>query len=135
MPARLPNPETEELLVEPSDDRRAEPRVELLGEAGGEVTVVQPLRLVELSARGAQVEIGHPLAVDSLHDFRLHLGPQMVVVKARIAHCHLHEIDQDRVVYRAGVEFVAPGAHALEAIARHLDAIRAARAMSPGEPS
>lgn len=105
----------------------------MLGEASGEVTVVQPLRLVELSARGAQVEIGHPLAVDSLHDFRLHLGAQIVVVKGRIAHCRLHEIDPDRVVYRAGVEFAAAGAHALEAIARHLDALRAARAMPSGD--
>ncbi len=114
-------------------DRRMEPRIEMLGEAGGEVTVVQPLRLVEMSARGAQVEFGHPLPIDSLHDFRLHLGAQVVVVKGRIAHCRLHEVEPDRVVYRAGVEFVDPAPHAVEAIGRYLDAIQAARWMSPGD--
>lgn len=115
------------------DDRRSRPRIEMLGGSSGEVTVVQPLRLVEMSARGAQVEIEHALAIDSLHDFRVHLGAQVVVVKGRIAHCRLHEVEPDRVVYRAGVEFVGPAPHAFEAIERHLEALQAARLASPGD--
>jgi hypothetical protein len=105
----------------------------MLGGSSGEVTVVQPLRLVEMSAGGAQVELEHALAIDSLHDFRLHLGTQVVVVKGRIAHCRLHEIEPDRVVYRAGVEFVGPAPHAFEAIERHLELLQEARSPSPGK--
>ena len=53
-----------------------------------------------------QVETGFPLQLDSLHDFRLTLGDRSVVVKGRIAHSRISDVDQDIITYRSGVEFI-----------------------------
>ena len=70
--------------------------------------VYQPTTVRQISRGGMQVETAFPLHLDSLHDFRLTLGDRSVVVKGRIAHCHISDVDQDIVVYRSGVEFVEP---------------------------
>ena len=98
------------------DDRREGPRVTILGELRGEVMVFQPVTVTEVSRGGAQVETAFPLQLDSLHDFRLSLGGQSVIVKGRIVHCRIADVEEERVVYRAGVEFVEPSGHARNAI-------------------
>lgn len=68
--------------------------------------VFQPMTIREISRRGAQIETRFPLNLDSLHDFRLTLGDRAVVVKGRVAHCTISDVDQEVVVYRSGIEFV-----------------------------
>ena len=68
-----------------------------------------------------QVETGFPLQLDSLHDFRLTLGEQSVVVKGRIAHSRISDVDQDIITYRSGVEFIEPPERVAEAIAVFVD--------------
>jgi hypothetical protein len=70
--------------------------------------VFQPTTVRQISRGGMQVETAFPLHLDSLHDFRLTLGELSVVVKGRIAHCRISDVDQDVVVYRSGVEFIEP---------------------------
>ncbi len=87
----------------------------------------QPMTVTEVSRGGAQVETAFPLQLDSLHDFRLSLGTRSVIVKGRIVHCRIADVEEERVVYRAGVEFVEPSEHARVAIEAFLDAINESR--------
>ena len=43
---------------------------------------------------GAQIETMFPLHLDSLHDFRLTLGDRSIVVKGRVAHCSISDVEE-----------------------------------------
>src|SRR5580658_8780226 len=92
----------------PARPQRHAERFEILGGLPGEVLVAQRIAVTEMSQDGAQIETGFPLHVDSLHDFRLTLGDRSVVVKGRVVHCTISDVDQELVVYRSGVEFIEP---------------------------
>jgi len=102
--------------------RKAE-RVEILGELSGEVMVYQPMSITQISCAGAQIDTTFALQVDSLHDFRLRLGDRSVVVKGRIAHARVCDVEDGGLVYRAGIEFVEPSEHVVQAIREFLDSI------------
>src|SRR4029078_10695147 len=91
-----------------AEDKRDTERIEILGELRGEVMVFQPMAIKEISRGGAQVETGFPLQLDSLHDFRLTLGDRSIVIKGRVAHCSISDVDQELVVYKSGIEFIEP---------------------------
>jgi hypothetical protein len=91
-----------------ADHKRDAKRIELLGTLEGEVMVFQPTAVRQISRGGMQVETAFPLHLDSLHDFRLTLGNRSIVIKGRIAHCRISDVDQDVVVYRSGIEFIEP---------------------------
>jgi PilZ domain len=110
-----------------ASDKRDDERIRILGDVSGEVTVFQPLAVKEISRGGAQVETTFPLHVDSLHDLRLSLGDRSVVVKGRVAHCRIVDVDNELIVYRAGIEFVEPAERVRVAIAEFLEAIKAGR--------
>ena len=110
----------------PENKRDAE-RLQILGELQGEVMIFQPMAIKELSHGGAQVETGFPLQLDSLHQFRLTLGDRSVIVKGRVVHCSISDVDQEIVLYRSGVEFVEPSERFTSVIADFIDAVRAGR--------
>ena len=97
-------------------ESRNNERVSIPGQVMGEVTVFQPMSILDLSESGAQVETRVPLLNDSLHDFRLSLNDRSVIVKGRIAYCQIGELRDRVVLYRCGVEFVEPTQHALAAL-------------------
>jgi hypothetical protein len=102
--------------------KREAERVHIPGQIKGEVTVYEPMAILDLSDRGALVETTFALHVDSLHDFRLSLGERSVIVKGRIVHCHIGELQEGTVLYRNGIEFVEPSDHALAAIHAFVEA-------------
>lgn len=106
-----------------SENKRDTERIEILGELRGEVMLFQPMAIKEISRGGAQVETGFPLQLDSLHDFRLTLGERSVVIKGRVAHCSISDVDQEVVLYRSGLEFIEPPDHVANVIAHFIDAI------------
>jgi hypothetical protein len=108
-------------------DKRDAERVEILGNLRGEVMVFQPMAIKEISRTGAQVETAFALLVDSLHDLRLTLGDQSVVLKGRVAHCSIRDVDQELVTYRSGLEFVEPAERVDAVIAGFIDAIQTGR--------
>jgi len=108
-------------------EKRDEERIPILGELHGEVMVFQPMAVKEISRGGAQVETAFPLQLDSLHEFRLTLGDRSVVVKGRVAHCRITDVEHEGVFYRSGIEFIEPSDRVLEAIITFLDAIKAGR--------
>ncbi|MGQ0732612.1 MAG: PilZ domain-containing protein [Acidobacteriota bacterium] len=109
------------------DDRRQSDRLELLGLIEGDVLVIQPTQVRELSYRGMQVETRLPIQVDSLHQFRIILGAHAVVVKGRVAHSRISEVDQDVVTYRSGIEFVEPSEAVETAIRAFIEGVAKAR--------
>jgi hypothetical protein len=109
------------------DDKRDSERIQILGELHGEVMVFEPMAIKEISRGGAQVETAFPLQLDSLHDFRLTLGDRSVVVKGRVAHCSISDVDQELVTYRSGIEFVEPSDRVFSVIAGFIDAIKDGR--------
>src|SRR5512133_1688761 len=102
---------------------RKNERLEIFGEMLGEVMVYQPMAIKEISRGGALIETSFPLQVDSLHDLRLMLGDTSIVVKGRIVHSHVSDLEQGGVVYRVGIEFVQPTDHVVEAIGQFMAAI------------
>ena len=113
-------------------EKRDVERVPLPDEVTGELTVYQPITILDISERGAQIETAFPLHLEALHDLRLSLGQRSVVVKARIVYCHIGEIREGTVLYRAGVEFTDPSDHARTALAVFVESLKkAARAGPP----
>ena len=107
-------------------------RVPLPGQVTGEVTVYEPMTILDLSDRGALVETKFALQLDSLHEFRLSLGARSVVVKGRIAHCQIGELHEGTILYRSGIEFIEPTEHALSAIHAFVEALKFAASAPPG---
>ena len=107
--------------------RRTE-RLEIIGEPRGEVMVYQPMVITEVSRGGAQVETTFPLQIDSLHDFRFVLGDRSIVVKGRVAHAHVSNVENEATIYRSGIEFVDPSERIVEAIGEFMDEVAAAKA-------
>jgi len=99
-------------------------RVAIRGDLRGEIMVLEPLQVKELGTGGATIETRFPLPLNSLHDLRLTLGDDPVVVKARVVHSHVGEVDGEAVRYRSGVEFVEPPAYVGAAITAYLEALR-----------
>jgi PilZ domain len=98
-------------------NKRDDERIPLEGQVEGEVMVFQPMTILDISVGGAQIETAFALQLDSLHDFRLTLGNRSIVVKGRIAHCHIGQLTDVTALYRTGVEFVDLTEHARNAIA------------------
>jgi len=108
-------------------DKRDTERVPMLGELYGEVMVFQPMLVRDISRGGVTVETRIPLQIDSLHDVRLTLGDRSVIVKGRVVHSHISDVDQDIVVYQTGLEFVEAPLPVVGAIVEFIDAVKAHR--------
>jgi len=113
--------------VAASSNKRDRERVEILGELRGEVMIFQPLSIREISQGGCLVETAFPLHLNSLHDIRLTLGDQSVVLKGRVAHCRISDVDQEIVHYRSGIEFIEPSDRIKAVIVEFIEAIKAGR--------
>ena len=110
-----------------SDKRAGGERIQILGELHGEVMVFQPMAIKEISRGGAQVETVFPLQLDSLHEFRLTLGARSIIVKGRVAHCSISDVDQEQVTYRSGIEFIEPSERVYSVISEFIDTIKGGR--------
>ena len=104
-------------------DQRQRLRIPLPNALTGEVTVYRPLTVSDLSPQGARVETPEPLRVNSVRAFRLNLGDQTVVLKGRVCHATVRALDDDRVVYTSGVEFLEVPPPARFAIERFLERV------------
>jgi hypothetical protein len=107
--------------------KRDDERVPILGELKGEMMVFQPILVRDISKGGVTIESRFPLHIDSLHEVRLALGDTSVVVKGRVAHSRISDVDQDVVTYRTGLEFVEPSPPVIGAVGKFMDAVKADR--------
>jgi PilZ domain len=109
------------------DEKRETERLDILGELPGAAAVVQPVTIKQLSRGGALLETAVPLQPNSLHEFRLALGERSVIVKGRVAHCRVSDVDQEHVRYRAGIEFVELPPATADAIGAFIEDLKAGR--------
>ena len=114
-------------MADGREDKRDTERIEILGELNGEVMVFQPMTIKEISHGGAQVETAFQLHLDSLHEFRLTLGDRAIVIKGRVAHCSISDVEQEIIIYRSGIEFVEPSERLLSVISDFIEAIKSGR--------
>jgi hypothetical protein len=108
-------------------EKRDSERIQILGELHGEVMVFQHMTIREIGLGGVLVETALRLQLDSLHEFRLTLGDRSVVVKGRVAHCSISDVDQELVTYRSGIQFVEVSDRVQEVITGFIDAIKDGR--------
>ena len=108
-------------------EKRDAERIPILGELHGEVMVFQPMAIKQISRGGAQVETAFPLQLGSLHEFRLTLGARSVVLKGRVAHISISDVEQELVTYRSGIEFIEASDRVYSVIAEFIDAIKDGR--------
>jgi hypothetical protein len=109
-------------------EQRETPRVDTLGKLTGEVSVLASITVYNICQHGAQVECAFPLILGSVHELRLHLADDPVVVRARVIHCHIAEIGHELVRYVAGVEFIDRQPHVDAALEAYLERLRRERA-------
>lgn len=109
------------------DDKRDTERIPILGELQGEMMVFQPMLVKEVSRGGVTVETQFPLHLNSLHELRLTLGSKSVVLKGRVVHSRISDVDQDIVTYRSGMEFVELSERVMSAIQEFLAAVKSNR--------
>lgn len=115
-----------------TDDRkRAHERLDLPDPAAGEVKIYHSMEIRQLSGGGALIEIGVPLQLNSLHDFRLTLGDRSVVVKARVVHSHISTVAKSGVSYHTGIEFVDLSEPVSQVVATFIDTLKRQRAAAP----
>jgi hypothetical protein len=109
---------------------RLGPRIPILGHLGGEITVVEPLAMKELGTGGATIETRFPLLIDSLHELRVTLGERTIVLKGRVVHSHISDVDAHVVAYESGIEFVEAPAHVQDVISAYLERLQSTRRSS-----
>ena len=110
-----------------STRQRDSERLPILGTLQGEVKVYQSISVHQVSLGGMQVETAFPLHLDSLYDFRLTLRDRSIVVKGRVAHSRIIDVDQDIVMYRSGIEFIEPTGPVQETIAALVEELKAVK--------
>ena len=115
------------MLTPDGSHKREAERIQILGELHGEVMVFQPMTIREIGREGVTVETGFPFHLDSLHEFRLTLGDRSIVVKGRVVHCSISDVEQELVLYRSGIEFIEPSERVHSAITAFIDAIKDGR--------
>lgn len=110
-----------------TQEKRDAERVPILGELQGEIMVFEPMLVKEVSRGGATVETRFPLHLNSLHDLRLMLGSRSIIVKGRVVHSRISDVDQDIVTYRTGMEFVEVSDRIDAAISEFLKTVKVNR--------
>ena len=113
------------------ENKRDTERVIVPSPLYGEVKVFQPMTILDISKGGAMIATPFALQLDSLHEFRISLGERSVVVKGRIAHCHVSELDGGVVLYRTGVEFIEISDDVQSALDHFVDALKVMQRRTP----
>jgi len=99
----------------------------MLGQLQGEIMVFEPMAVTEVSVGGVAIETRFPLHLNSLHDLRLTLGSRSVVVKGRVVHSHVSDVEQELLTYHSGLEFVELPERVQNVIVEFLEAVKAHR--------
>jgi hypothetical protein len=99
-------------------ERRAVPRLELQKPLPARVKTFLPARIVDISSRGAQLELATSLRPKVPCDLRIQIEGGDIVVHGMVRRCRawgfgLDEKDQRVLLYRAGIEFDQPVPEAL----------------------
>lgn len=85
------------------------------------------MAITEIAMGGVQVETPFAFQIDSLHELRLAFGNQPVVVKGRVTHCSVVDVEQASIVYRTGFEFVDLPDRVVAAVASFVETMKSSQ--------
>ena len=90
------------------EDRRRSPRIEILDRIHGHVVSLDtPVRVGEMSLGGMSIQTSFAFPENSLHEFRLRMGDDSVVLlKGRVIRCREGVDAEGAGIYISGVQFV-----------------------------
>lgn len=108
-------------MPEPYATPRRFPRVKMLGNVTGEVSLLHDVTLLDLSEGGARLEHAGRFALNAICFLRLPAAEGELVLKARIVHSMVSRTvsgsaGEPTLLYHSGVEFVGLTSHALLAL-------------------
>ena len=94
-------------------ERRQSPRIEPEGSVQAKIKTTITARVVDVSARGAQVEVTRSLPFRTACDFKIQFRDGEIVLHATVRRCTVHGKGRDDrgrevMLYRAGLEFDRP---------------------------
>jgi hypothetical protein len=93
--------------MNPTGDRRALVRLEIVGSLRGVLELTEVARIVNISDRGALVEAPIAVALESTQSVRLIIDGRPILVDARVRHVRRAAIEGDVPQYLIGVEFLS----------------------------
>jgi len=98
------------IVARDGSERRVVPRVEPKWPLEGTVITTQGVRIIDISSRGAQVELAASLPPSGRCDLRIQFSEGEFAVHATVRRCHAQSFGVDGanrqvVLYRAGLEF------------------------------
>ena len=82
-----------------AENRRDNGRGDILGEPEGEGMGFFTMQISQISSGGAQIDTPFPLHLNSLHALRLTLGGNSIIVKGRIVHSSISDVEHEHVMY------------------------------------
>ena len=88
--------------------------------------VFLPMAITEIARGGVQVETPFAFQIDSVHELRLTIGKQPIIVKGRVTHCSVVDVVNESIVYRTGMDFVDLSDRLAEVIASFVEAMKGA---------
>lgn len=119
--------EAEGLLTHGTATRveRAVPRVEPKQPLDARIMAIQPARIVDISSRGAQIEVATSLQPSGPCDLRIQFDDGGFAVHAIVRHCRVSGFgldgrNQQVVLYRAGLEFDEVDPECLARLSSHV---------------
>src|SRR5262245_37676398 len=102
----------QESVMTPYGDRRSVTRFEIIGTLWGQLELVEPVRIINVSMTGALIDSPVPAALDSTQPIHFTIDGERMVVDARVRHVRRlasepgSEPGPSR--FMIGVEFIAP---------------------------
>lgn len=86
--------------------------------------VFLPMTITEIARGGVQVETPFAFQIDSVHELRLAFGSHPIIVKGRVTHCSVVDVEQESLLYRTGFEFCDLPDRSAEVITSFVEAMK-----------
>ena len=115
-------------MTEPRAERRRYPRVNVGGRTKGKVNAVHDVSLLDISLGGAPIEHVHVVQPGITFDLVLTLLEQKLKLRCRAVRSTLYGSEaqphgQRKLIYRTGLEFLAPPAETRQVIRNYIRSI------------
>ena len=104
-------------------ERRAVPRVEPKRPLQASVMMDQPARILDISSRGAQIELAAALQPSGACDLRIRFAEAEFAARATVLRCRAWDVgagDGDGLLYRAGLQFDELDPESLACLSTHV---------------
>jgi len=105
-------------------ERRDEERYPVQGTLDGNAMVFLPMAITEIAMGGVQVETPFAFQIDSVHELRLAFGNHPIIVKGRVTHCSVVDVERESILYRTGFEFCDLPDRSAEVITSFVEAMK-----------